>query len=108
MKKAATFLLFLLSMAAFVLYSRLTVDTISPELKVSTEMRVQAMLKAAEGGTFTVDGTEYSVKNEDGALIRSDKIYYEGIEENVAFKIRYPLDVPADTVRIELTADRPD
>lgn len=45
--------------------------------------------------------------DKDGALIRSDKIYQE-LEENVPFKILYPLDVPADTVRIVLTADRPD
>ena len=63
------------------LYSRLTVDTISPDIKVSTEMRVQAMLKAAEGGTFTADGAEYSVKNEDGALIIRDA------EGNEAFEL---------------------
>ena len=63
------------------LYSRLTVDAISPEVKVSTEMRVQAMLKAAEGGTFTVDGAEYSVKSEDGALIIRDA------EGNEAFEL---------------------
>ena len=62
------------------LYSRLTVDTISPELKVSTEMRVQAMLKAAEGGSFTADGIEYSVKDEDGALIIRDAAGNEAFE----------------------------
>ena len=62
------------------LYSRLTVDTISPDVKVSTEMRVQAMLKAAEGGTFTADGAEYSVKNEDGALIIRDAAGNEAFE----------------------------
>ena len=45
--------------------------------------------------------------DKDGVLTRSDKIYQE-LEENVPFKILYPLDVPADTVRIELTADRVD
>ena len=43
----------------------------------------------------------------DGALIRSDKIYEE-VEEGVPFKIRYPLDVPADTVSIVVAADRMD
>ena len=54
------------------LYSRLTVDTFSPDVKVSTEMRVQAMLNAAEGGAFTVDGVSYSVKSEDNALVIRD------------------------------------
>ena len=51
------------------LFSRLTVDTFSPEVKVSTELRVQAMLAAAAGGTFELDGEQYSLQNENGVLI---------------------------------------
>lgn len=66
---------------------------------------ITGTVKSSERGYFLCYANCY---DEDGALIRSDKIYYEGIEENVPFKIRYPLDVPADTVRIELSADRMD
>ena len=54
------------------LYSRLTVDTISPDIKVTAEMRVAAMTAAAGSGEFTLDGQTCTVKNEDGALIVRD------------------------------------
>ena len=54
------------------IYSRLTVDTISPDVKVSTEMRVQAMLAAANEGNFTLNGETYSVRGENGSQVVSD------------------------------------
>ena len=54
------------------LYSRLTVDTFSPDIKVTPEMRVQAMLNAAQGGTFTLDGETYSISDENGMQIVRD------------------------------------
>ena len=54
------------------LFSRLTVDTISPDTKVSTEMRIQAMLAAANEGSFTLDGVTYNVREENGSQIVSD------------------------------------
>ncbi len=65
---------------------------------------ITGTVKRSERGYFLCYANCY---DKDGALIRSDKIYEE-VEDGVPFKIRYPLDVPADTVRIELTADRPD
>ena len=54
------------------LYSCLTVDTISPDVKVTTEMRTAAMTAAAGSGEFTLDGKTCTVKSENGALIVSD------------------------------------
>jgi len=54
------------------LYSCLTVDTISPDVKVTTEMRTAAMTAAAGSGEYTLDGKTCTVKNEGGALIVSD------------------------------------
>lgn len=54
------------------IYSRLTVDTFTPDVKVSTEMRIQAMLATASGGTFTLDGENYSVASEGGMQIVKD------------------------------------
>ena len=47
-------------------------DTISPDVKVTTEMRVAAMTAAAGSGEYTLDGKTCTVKNEGGALIVSD------------------------------------
>ena len=53
-------------------YSLLTVDTIDPSVRVTTEMRVAAMMAAAEEGTFTAEGKQYSIQREDGLLIVRD------------------------------------
>jgi len=50
-------------------FSRLTVDTIAPDVKVTTEMRVNAMLASAGDGSFTADGQQYSVRRENGMMI---------------------------------------
>ena len=65
---------------------------------------ITGTVQRSERGYFLCYANCY---DEDGVLLRSDKIYQE-MEDGVPFKIRYPLDVPADTVRIELTADRVD
>ena len=54
------------------LYSCLTVDTISPGIKVTTEMRIAAMKAAAGSGEYTLDGKTCTIRNENGALIVSD------------------------------------
>ena len=54
------------------LYSCLTVDTISPDIKVTTEMRIAAMKAAAGSGEYTLDGKTCTIRNENGALIVSD------------------------------------
>jgi peptide/nickel transport system permease protein len=63
------------------------VDTISPDVKVTTEMRVAAMTAAAGSGEYTLDGKTCTVKNEGGALIVSDQ---EGNElfELTPFSVR--------------------
>jgi hypothetical protein len=65
---------------------------------------ITGTVKASNGGYFLCYANCFDA---EGVLLRSEKIYQE-MEENVPFKIRYPLDVPADTVRIVLTADRMD
>ena len=69
------------------LFSRLTVDTIAPEVKVTEEMRVNAMLAAAGDGSFTADGKPYSIRRENGLLIVRDA---EGAEvfELTPFSVR--------------------
>ena len=69
------------------IYSRLTVDTISLDVKVSTEMRVQAMLAAANEGNFTLNGETYSVRGENGSQVVSDA---SGVElfELTPFSVR--------------------
>ena len=54
------------------IYSCLTVDTIAPEIRVSTEMRVAAMKAAASGGEFSAEGKTCTVTGEDGALVIRD------------------------------------
>ena len=65
---------------------------------------ITGTVERSERGYFLCYANCY---DKDGALLRTDKIYQE-MEDGVPFKIRYPLDVPADTVRIEVTADRVD
>jgi peptide/nickel transport system permease protein len=48
------------------------VDTISPDIKVTTEMRIAAMKAAAGSGEYTLDGKTCTIRNENGALIVSD------------------------------------
>ena len=65
---------------------------------------ISGTVTSSERGYFLCYANCYDA---DGQLLRIDKIYQE-LEENVPFRIRYPLDVPADTVHIELTSDRMD
>jgi len=44
--------------------------------------------------------------DKDGVLIRTEKIY-QSIKENELFRIKCNINVPADTARIVVTADRP-
>lgn len=50
-------------------YTRLTVDTYETGASISEEFRVSALLAAADSGSFTADGQEYTVANEDGVLV---------------------------------------
>ena len=65
---------------------------------------ITGTVKSSERGYFLCYAHCY---DKDGELLRIDKIYQE-LEENVPFKFWYALDVPADTVRLVLSADRMD
>ena len=53
-------------------FSRLTVDTFTVGASVSTELRVSALLAAAQGGSFTAEGQTWSIAEEDGLWIIRD------------------------------------
>ena len=53
-------------------YSRLTVDAYETGAPVSTELRLQALLHAKKGGSFTADGAKWSVARENGVLVVRD------------------------------------
>ena len=65
---------------------------------------IKGTVKSSERGYFLCYAHCY---DKDGALIRIEKIYQE-LEENVPFEIWYAIDIPADTVRLVLSADRMD
>ena len=69
------------------LYSLLTVDTMAPDVTVSTEMRVNAMLAASGDGAFTAEGRSYSIRQEDGLWIVRDDAGAE-VFELTPFSVR--------------------
>ena len=48
-------------------YTTLSLDTLETGKAVSNEFRVNSLLAAKEGGSFTADGSEYSVVNNEGS-----------------------------------------
>lgn len=61
-------------------------------------------VKSSERGYFLCYAHCY---DKDGKLTRIEKIYQE-LEENVPFELWYAIDIPADTVRLVIAADRMD
>jgi len=53
-------------------FTRLVVDTFTVGAPVSNELRVNALLNAKKGGSFTADGVKYTVSNENGAIVVRD------------------------------------
>ena len=54
-------------------FTRLTVDTRQLGQQVSEEFRVNALLAAADGGSFTADGTTFTAAYEDDVLTVLDE-----------------------------------
>ena len=71
------------------LYSRLMVDTYENGISVSTELRTGAVLALNNGGSFTADGKNWTVKQEEGLLIGYDESGAEYMEESIFSVRRY-------------------
>ena len=65
---------------------------------------IKGTVKSSERGYFLCYAHCY---DKDGKLTRVEKIYQE-LEENVPFELWYAIDIPADTVRLVIAADRMD
>ena len=65
---------------------------------------IKGTVKSSERGYFLCYAHCY---DKDGKLTRIEKIYQE-LEENVPFELWYAIDIPADTVRLVIAADRMD
>lgn len=65
---------------------------------------IKGTVKSSERGYFLCYAHCY---DKDGTLTRVEKIYQE-VEENVPFELWYAIDIPADTVRLVIAADRMD
>ena len=65
---------------------------------------IQGTVKSSERGYFLCYAHCY---DKEGELQRIEKIYYE-VEENVPFKLWTSIDIPAETTRILIAADRLD
>lgn len=53
-------------------YTRLTFNVISSDVKVSDSLKANALLHINDGKTFDVDGTSYKITETDGLLILKD------------------------------------
>ncbi len=65
---------------------------------------IKGTVTSSERGYFLCYAHCY---DKDGALLRIEKIYQE-VEENVPFELWYAIDIPADTVKLVIAADRMD
>ena len=81
------------------IFSRYMVDTYETGAPVSAELRVGALMNAAQGGSFTADGAKWTVANEDGVLVVRDADGKEYMEFTLFSVRRYNGD---DTMAYDL------
>ncbi len=53
-------------------YTRLTFNAISSDVKISDELKANALLHISDGKSFDVDGTSYKITESEGLLILKD------------------------------------